>query len=608
MFLVVAMGAALGCQGEFLGDDDPVPPPGSPGVAGGSTGTKPPPPGMMTTGTGGAPATGSPVPMPSAPGTMPVCKTTADPGPTPLLKLSTDQYRNTVRDLLAASGVAPVLMEVSTLLSSIPDDTNVLFDALDNRITPNHVNGYFNVARAVAEAITGTPERLTAVGGACATAATLTSACLDTFLSSFARRAWRRPLTADEATRLKAMNDGMTAPKDVFRGIVLSLLTSPRFLNHLEIEGKPVGGREDLLDLSPFEIASRLSYTFWQTMPDDALLNAAADGSIATDAGFATQLDRVMADPRAKETLGRFWREYLKLDVFPGFAVDRPQFKALAAGEQVGVANHDHWADMMQEIRELTEYVAFTKKGTIADLLLTDVSVTRSADLAKLYNVMPWNGAGEPPRLPAGTRAGLLTRAAALAKSDEETNPFHRGAVIRRKFLCDPLPQPDPAALPPGSLDPPKTSAMQTTRQRFTMKTDNPLCLGCHTQFNDIGYALEAYDSLGRHRTKEKVFDSKGALLAELPIDVTVTPRITSTDEIKVQGPLELQQRIVDSKKVDSCFARNYFAFARRYEPIADSLDVCLIEELAKPGVTLADAYRRLAIEASFRRRKVGTP
>jgi hypothetical protein len=139
-----------------------------------------------------------------------------------------------------------------------------------------------------------------------------------------------------------------------------------------------------------------------------------------------------------------------------------------------------------------------------------------------------------------------------------------------------------------------------------------PPCLGCHTMFNDIGYVLENYDSLGRYRTAEKVFDAKGAIVGELPIDARAVPRIKGDDMATVNGPAELVKRIVDSKKVEPCFAQSFFAYTLRREVDPSSADACSAEDLAslftQPGLSLGDAYKRIALQAGFRRRKVGTP
>jgi hypothetical protein len=394
--------------------------------------------------------------------------------------------------------------------------------------------------------------------------------------------------------------------------MIIVALSSPRFVNQVEIDGTALSSSEDLLQLTSFEIASRLSYTFWQTMPDEALLNAAEDGSLASDAGFTAQLQRVFDDPRTRETLWSFYDEWFRFEKFTGFETTRPALQALAAGESLGEPGHEHYRDMVQEVRDLTELFTFKRNGTLAELLTTDVSVTESADVARLYGVLPWSGSGDYPKLPAGERAGLLQRAALLVSNLEQTNPFHRGASIRRAVLCDPLPQPDPNSLPPGSLDPPPPSSAQTTRQRFQAKVEgNGLCQGCHGVFSDIGYVLESFDALGRYRTTERIFDEQtGDQLAELPIDPVAVAKITPEDLQPVTSPADLNQRLVASQKVEACMAQQYFAFASRRAPTDATLDACVVQDLAAtlkdPALGIAGALRRVAQYNSFFQRKVG--
>jgi hypothetical protein len=244
--------------------------------------------------------------------------------------------------------------------------------------------------------------------------------------------------------------------------------------------------------------------------------------------------------------------------------------------------------------------------------LATDLSVTQSGDLARLYGVAAWSGRGEYPRLPAGTRAGLLQRAALLVSNLEQTNPFHRGALLRRSLLCDPLPQPDPNSLPPGSLDPPPPSSAQTTRQRFQAKVDGKaLCQACHGGFSDMGYVLESFDALGRYRESEQVYDEKTAeKLADLPIDTRATPKVTADDLAPVANAAELNQRLIDSQKVEACMAQRYFEYTTRRAVSDATLDTCVVQDLAAglkdPAVGLSGAFRRLAKYSSFFQRKVG--
>jgi len=514
--------------------------------------------------------------------------------------------------LLAAVGASAVLPNIDGKLGSIPDDSLADgFRGLDNRTALEHVQGYFDVGRAVGDAIANDPTLLTTVAGQCASDTKLSTACVDEFLDHFARLAYRRPLSQAERAELTSLNDGMRTPAQTIRAIVIVALSSPRFVHHVEVDGSALSSSDNVLQLDAYEIASRLSYTFWQTMPDAELFQAAEDGSLASDDGFAKQLERVFADPRTQQTLWGFWNEWFRFEKFTGFETTRPALQALAKGESLGVAGHDHYADMVQEVRDLTSLFTFGKRGTVSDLLSTDLSVTKSADLAHLYGVPAWSGQGDYPRLPP-TRVGLLQRAALLVSNLEQTNPFHRGAFVRRTLLCDALPQPDPNSLPPGSLDPPVPSSAQTTRQRFQAKVEgNALCQGCHGSFSDIGYVLESFDALGRYRTVEQVFDEKtGAKLAELAIDTSAVPKVTRDDMSAVQNTADLNQRLIDSQKVEACLAERYFEFAVRREPSASTVDDCVVQDLTKglrdPAVGLGGSFRRLAQYSSFFQRKVG--
>jgi len=593
----VAASGLLGCNGTVGGHNQ--------GTAGSGT----------ITGTGGA---GGTMPGPTSPDMFGTCPSGGgEPGVSPLIKLSTIQYRNTVRDLLGASGLSDVATDVAPMLAAIPDDSTVAFRGLDTRVSTDHIQCYFNVATAVADGATKTSQRLTALAGSCAGTSPLAQSCLDAFLASFGKRAFRRPLASDELAEMKDVAMGTSpAPAnatEAIRNVVVMLLMSPRFVNHLELAGTAVAGSSDLLALDPYEIASRLSYTFWQTLPDDALLAAAADGSLATDAGFSTQLDRVFADPRTHDTVWQFWNEWMKFDSFTGFSSDRPAFMTFAAGENVGVAGHDHWGDMVTEIHDLTDLYTWTQSGSLDDLLTSDQSVTKSADLAHLYGVSAWSGSGSYPRFTDGSRSGILQRAALLADNLETTNPFHRGALIRRSILCDNLPRPDPNSLPAGSLDPPPQNTAMTTRQRYEAKVaGNDQCSVCHNSFSNLGYVMEAYDALGRFRTMEKVYDEQtGALLATLPLDTTGVPQVVVGDMRSVSGPAEMNQRIVESGKVEACLSANYFRYALRRDPTANSADACAYDSMRSglvSGGALAAAFRGIATSAGFRQHKVGAP
>ena len=173
------------------------------------------------------------------------------------------------------------------------------------------------------------------------------------------------------------------------------------------------------------------------------------------------------------------------------------------------MAGRDHYGDMVDELRDLTELFTWSRKGTLADLLTTDLSVDPVAGAGP---AVPGGALVRQRRLPAAAaadRAGLLQRAALLVSSLETTNPFHRGAFLRRQLLCDPLPQPDPNSCRPDRSIRRRPARPRPPASASPARPRAALCQPCHRQFNDLGFVLEAFDALGRLRTTEKVFDEQ---------------------------------------------------------------------------------------------------
>lgn len=537
------------------------------------------------------------------------CEQDAAVAESPLLKLSTTQYRNTVLDLARRLGLDSLISGLTPLLAKVPADSlGDSFRALDGRIAIEHVQGFFDVGVFVGDAIASSEDLLESVAGSCASESNLDDDCWNDFLDGALKLIHRRPLLQAERNLYGKLDDGSRSAAELVGASLIVALSSPRFLYQPELEGDSVADRDDLLELDGYAIASRLSYTFWQTMPDAELFAAAESGELLSKEGYQEQLQRVWEDPRTEATLEQFWNEWLKLEKFTGFETKRPGFIALTEGS--AFAEHDYYGDMVREVLDLTQYFTFEQPSTLSDLLTTRLSLTQSEELAALYGIEAWDGEGAPPAYE--DRAGLLQRGALLVSNLETTNPFHRGAIVRRAILCDELPQPDPNQLPPGSLDPPPLDEEQTTRERFQAKiAGNRECTGCHGLFSDLGYVMEAYDAVGRFRSVEKVFDEKsGELLAELPLDTTAQVWISESKEDSVSGPVELNQAIVGSGKVEACLAQSYFSYAVRRAQASDSLDACVIrdlsEQLSDQDAGLAAAFQRVAQMPTFFVRKVG--
>jgi Protein of unknown function (DUF1592)/Protein of unknown function (DUF1588)/Protein of unknown function (DUF1595)/Protein of unknown function (DUF1587) len=596
LFAVVSLASA--CRGVVGGGGGGPVDPTKPGVTGsaattGTTGA------AATTGAAGAAGTAGATQRPD--GTF-ACDPATGPSVSPLRRLSVLQYRNTLRDLFGST------LDVTTVaadeLARIPVD-DAAFTIMDTRLSDQHVRGYQRIADKIATAATTADASLRAVAGACGLDAAPTVACVDAFLKDFGTRALRRPLLAEEKTAYVALNDGTRNTRELFRALMFVLLQSPSFAYHVEVDGQATAAADDnYFRLDAYALASRLSYHFWQSMPDAALFAAAADGSLLTDGVFTAQVDRLFKDPRTRDAISVFYKEWWHVGWLSAFP-DTPAYRRLAQGTTVFTQGADHLTAMTDEIRAMTEHLTFTTPGTYKDLLLTDLSFTRSPHLAALYGVQPWDGSSAYPHMPAGERAGILTRGSFLVNDNYTTHPIHRGIVVKRRLLCQEIPQPDPTSLPAGALVPPPIAADTTTRQRYENKTSPALCNACHGSFNPIGFVLERYDALGRTRTQELVLDeATGNLLATLPIDSSAAPRINMGDDRVIQTGPELSQMVAASSSVEPCFARQYFRFT--YARTEGDADNCALEGVrsALSGGSLAGALRAIALDASFRSRR----
>lgn len=530
------------------------------------------------------------------------CDPTVAGSPTPLRRLARVEYENALRQLLAPAGLESELVAIESVLAQLPPDgeDGEVFTQMDQRVTQRHLDAYYEVADALATRLSADSTRLRALAGGCAAEPTPTSNCVGDFISRFGRRVMRRPLTPEERSRYASLSMPGQAGHQIFRDLVFAFLLSPEFLYRLETEGQEK--ERQRLALTPHEIAARLSFLFWRAPPDDPLLEAADSGALDTEAGYAESVDRVFGDPRTRDTIAAFFGEWLGLVGFAGF-VDTPAFHAFRGKTPVNEALHDA---MTTEVYGLINHHTWESDGTYSDLLQSPVVVTRSTELAALYGIPPWNGTGKAPSLPTTQRSGLLTRAALLVEGNQLTNPIQRGAFLLRRVLCREISP--PANLPAEALALPPPDPTRSTRQRFEAKTSPGECMGCHATINPLGFALEAYDALGRYQTQERIFGDDGALLAEVPVKLEVE-LVLDGQRRPVAGPVELSRALAESPEARECFARQYFRFSHRRHESAE--DACVLEALSTPSVTgepMRDTLRRVARLPSFRMRILEAP
>lgn len=521
------------------------------------------------------------------------CNDPNTPAPVVARRLNKIEYTNTIRRLLStqsSSDQSAILAELNPLMDAIPPDALNRFTRVDSNLSQAHVDAYLFVARKMGQMIAATDARAKAFFGSCATTANLTTSCLDTFLAGNARKVFRRPLTADDISMLKSAFSSFASEKNAY--LIARMLMSPRFLMHIEDQGTEINA--NTLEISAYELANRLSYHFQQNMPDDQLLAAAADGSLKTEAGLSSQIARLTSSSlstQTRATIAEFYSEWLGLGSLP-----RPetstgqQFTSFAEGASLTRAS------MVQEIQDMTAHYTFTVDGKFSDLLTSNVSFAKNADLASIYGVNRWSGdAANLVTFPAGQRTGLFTRAAFLAATTAETDPIARGLKIRREVLCDSLPAPPPEI--GNMVRDPEPDPTLSTRIRYERKTADPVCMACHSQINPLGFALESFDSLGRYRTVEKIFDETGKLIGQQPVNATVAPAIYANDPTVSANAAQFNQLLATTGKAQACFVQQYFHFTYRKKP-----------DLAKDGCALEDIRQQLSGSGNLRQMFLNVP
>lgn len=419
--------------------------------------------------------------------------------------------------------------------------------------------------------------------------------CADDFISEFGSRLFRRPLSAEEFDWLRSVYEhatGAMAFRDAMEVVLSTMLQSPSFLYLIETgvedPSLPLGTRR----LTGFELASRLSYGLWDTAPDDELLAAAIAGDLDDPDGIEAQVDRLLADPRAQDVVGSFVSHWLELD-----------------GGQVhfGLDDTTKDAGLFPEFDDgmrvamRTELQAFAYEQMIVEDsfegLFTDTSAYVNSQMAELYGV---DGPADPEtwawvELDPQQRGGLFSRAGFLSvyASQRAQSPIRRGAFVIERALCGELAPPPPdvddSPIEGGEVD----GQLLTVREDVSLRTSGMVCMGCHAVINPIGFAFEHYDAIGRWQTDEVV--------SGLPVDSS--GELTFGDNPgEVNGPVEMLERLSDSREARSCYAREWLGrttglYANQLSPCDEERILTQFEETGSThalikSIASSDAFR----------------
>ena len=460
--------------------------------------------------------------------------------PAPLRRLTEEQYARTVRDLFPGVEIAP---------QRLVDDAIV--GGFDNNVV-GQVPSALLVERAQAAAIdvTATAMESTASWLPCPDdGGPDPLACGSDFLRAFGRRAFRRSLTAEEEAAYLGFFEDQLADRGTFRiALPLALqafLTSPDFLYLVEVgeDGRLTGP----------EVATRLSFFLWGTTPDDALLDAAERGDLATTDGIEAQARRMLDDPRVRDAVLDFHRSWLDLDLIDTVWVHYDVYPT--------------WSEEMNPSyrAELEDLVLRTwdGDGTLADLLL-DRSTRVDDHLSVVYDLPVGTDT-----LPSAERAGVLTRAGWLAAHAHmvSPSPVKRGVWVLDRLLCAP-----PGA-PPSDVDTsiePFAGTGITNRDRYAAHTSDPACASCHTAIDGIGFGFEGYDAMGAYRTTDNGF----------PVDASGSFQLGELAGTPFVGAVELSELLASSAEAQACYVRQWYRYGiGRTEVVDDGPTLAVIED-----------------------------
>lgn len=496
-----------------------------------------------------------------------------------LRRLTQSQYANTVHDLFGDAVVVPRALEPDT-----SREGSRAVGASEASLSPRGAEQYQDAAYAIAEQVLRDAARR-AANVSCTPTGPDDAACAATAVRALGRRAWRRPLTDDEVNALVAVAmRAATTLTDFHRGLEYALATmlqAPDFLYRVELGADAMTGERRF---AGYELASRLSYFLWDGPPDDALLDAARDGALDTDAGIAREVDRMLAAPKARRGLRAFVTDWLQLASLDGLSKDATVFPSFSA---------DLGASAREEVLRNAEAFTFDAEGDFRDFFTTrETFVNRR--LAALYGVQfPQRDAPvtEFARVTLPTavpRRGFLGSVAFLALEAHpvSTSPTLRGRFVRQQLLCYSIPAP-PVNV--NTAIPEPSPSLRTLRQRLERHMSERSCRSCHISLDPIGLSFERFDGIGRFRLDDNgaALDLSGALDGR-----------TYSDEMQLYAALH------DHPLLPECVVQRLYRHAWASVETGDQRAeiVRLRTSFAASGYRLRTLLRDIATGPAFRR------
>ena len=495
-----------------------------------------------------------------------------------LTLLSDDQYRNIVQD------VFKVTLPVSTTVTALPSTTGLYPYNENAQVGTTTVQAYQRAADEVAALLPTIP--------GCTGAAN--AACMDAFLRKSLPVAWRRPVTDAEITALLAIFDS-GAPDGQARQIQLTIeaaLLHPAFLYRSEL-GTNAASATGKVALTPFEVASAVSFALLNSSPDDQLWAKASDGTLTTPAVLAGEVTRLMATPRVQANLLKKVSYYLDFETLPFISKDPSTFPEFGGLQ----------GTLYQSSQLFLGDVVWG--GHFSDLFASHKIYTNHA-MAKAFGLPDVPGDALAPITVAGPAygAGLLTQPALLAASNQNAtgdDVVHRGLWIHDNLLCAP-------PLPPAPANAAAVAKTITGSSRQQAITRDTTCgAACHGQFDAFGLVTLSYDSIGRYRTSDPTTTPPGGA-----IDTTATVQANILAghpdmPVMLANANDLAAALASGRQVSDCTADHLATYTLDHSPTVEgSCELQAIRDHFQTTGSFSELFTSILTSPAFLTRDVG--
>ena len=523
------------CVGQ-IGDGGPS---GSGGVAGGG-------------GSGG---------VPGDPGMTATCGASYAPGHVAIHRLTNDEYDNTIGDLLFTTATPGTAFDPSPAgASGFENDSDALI------ISDDLISSYYTAGEALAKGVIATKGT---AGGAYAQIVTCapSAACAQSTVTTFATRAYRRPVTSAEVATLMTVYNADTDFDTGIQDVINAVLVNPKFIFVYTTSAQSqVAGATFAID--DYALAARLSYALWQTMPDAQLTQLAQAGTLHQPATLQAQVSRMLADPKVASMLKSLRNDWAGL-----LTLADPNGTLVGLSDTVRAA-------MVGEVDAYLQDIVASDRSFLS--VLTGQYAFVNQTMATYYNV-PFPGSDPNAYVKVALpvdRTGLVTTPGILTATAGDvayTHPVHRGHWLTQKITCTP-PSPPPQNTNETFTNP--STSGESPRQALASHTSNPACSGCHAVMDTLGLGLENYDPFGEWRTT----------YPNVPGTIDASGTLPPPSDQAFKNGLDMYADLAATDDARACLAQQLMAYVLT-RALTSTDDLCVVNAIGTASVTPTGAF-----------------